>query len=57
MYLITKVSVVYWGFLCRLSMISSLFQGVSFCITLFSLEGVGGGGHIVPALTLTNYNF
>ena len=23
-------------------------------LTLFSLEG---GGHIVPALTLTNYNF
>ena len=55
MYLITKVSVVYWGFLCRISMIPSLFQGVSFCITLFSLGR--GGGHIVPALTLTNYNF
>ena len=49
MYLITKVSVVYWGFLCRLSMISSLFQGVSFCITLFSLEGVGGGAHCASA--------
>ena len=39
----------------RISIVPYCLPGLQIVLTLFSLGR--GGGHIVPALTLTNYNF